>query len=956
MDLGNWAFIDIETTGIDHSFDQIIDLGFVQFEGDTLVKQYSSLVKSDQKLSQFIQKLTGIKQSMINKAPLWREVEPVLGELEDHILLAHNAGFEKNFLGKYFEDESSEFHDSLFFLGLIFSPRTSLNLESFIQDFNLREHEVHRGLEDSIDLLKVCLCASYLSFKDKTHKSRKDYISTLSIKYKLTELWYFKLYFQDQECLEKIADQIDFPLVEHVEMYLEKNRAKSQKEDYPSSPNLDFSGENIKEILRDTKRIKEIFPHYKFREGQETLALRAGQSFKNNIHAMVQAPTGTGKTLGYMIPSALFSLDQKKQVLIATGTKTLQEQALKKDLPQLRKLLGLDESKLKTTRLLGSSNHLCELLFRRDIDEQGFLIDGQSFDERFAQAYFEYIFYLNDMEKMSITRDDLAYILKKLNLYIDKAEKDYKVDFRACTGKRCPFKSGCSYLNGIMEAKDSHLILGNHALMFSWPKGFPRPGHIIVDEAHKIESEATNAFTIEITESSFSSFVKSLDQMQGVGALFFLISSNEEDNEVATAKITELRDFVRESNQILKEHLESLGDTFESFFKQRPRYTSLYWNEIPMPSKKGLNQESLVAIYNALESIGYIIKTLCDKFEPYSSLYEPGNLKEENELSAYSKFESFFGTLEEFAKGFNHLLSENNDYASAIKFHETYGFALESSPVDIGRIVHDQLLAPSESVVFTSATLANAKGDMGTKAVEWGAGYIYLDPERRYRSGFYIDPLYDYKNKAKVFLCEDTPSLYEKNFIPNVLEDVIELIKNLEGRSLLLFSAKVRFELAREVLLEKLDEMIPLFIQGMGNNIIEDYKNSSRGVLLGMESFGEGIDIPGESLQFVFIDKIPDLRQDFSITQRREFYQNNFGNEFVDYFLSMRARGLQQKLGRLIRSEQDRGGAIIVDSRVKRWKGRTIDQFMQLMDPYEIKKAPLKEACDEVFQFIKSSD
>ncbi|MBT4792172.1 MAG: 3'-5' exonuclease, partial [Halobacteriovoraceae bacterium] len=132
-DLGKWAVIDIETTGIDPTYDAIIDLGYLQFEGTKLIKEYSSLVKTEVKLSNFIQKLTGIKQSQINNAPTWGKVCPELQELEGHHLLAHNANFEEMFLAKYFEDlgedrEVEYFQDSIFFLALLFPERGTLNL------------------------------------------------------------------------------------------------------------------------------------------------------------------------------------------------------------------------------------------------------------------------------------------------------------------------------------------------------------------------------------------------------------------------------------------------------------------------------------------------------------------------------------------------------------------------------------------------------------------------------------------------------------------------------------------------------------------------------------------------------------------------------------------------------------------------------------------------------------
>src|SRR5690606_26979541 len=151
-------------------------------------------------------------------------------------------------------------------------------------------------------------------------------------------------------------------------------------------------------------RVKKILPHYRDREAQESLSLRVGQAFKNKIHALIQAPTGTGKTMGYLLPSLLFSLKENERCLIATGTKTLQDQALAKDIPQMKNLLGLGDE-TKVVRLVGSNNHLCELIFRENDDNNLSLLDD--FNSTFTKAYFEMIFFYNQKNAYhdKLTRD-----------------------------------------------------------------------------------------------------------------------------------------------------------------------------------------------------------------------------------------------------------------------------------------------------------------------------------------------------------------------------------------------------------------------------------------------------------------------------------------------------------------------------------------------------------------------
>lgn len=153
-------------------------------------------------------------------------------------------------------------------------------------------------------------------------------------------------------------------------------------------------------------------------------------------------------------------------------------------------------------------------------------------------------------------------------------------------------------------------------------------------------------------------------------------------------------------------------------------------------------------------------------------------------------------------------------------------------------------------------------------------------------------------------------------------------------------------------MLKKYEGRIPVFIQGLGKNVVEEFKKEDSAILIGMETFGEGIDIPGEKLQFIVVDKIPDLRQDLVIQKRRDFFEFKFSNEFTDYFLANRTRSLHQKFGRLLRTESDHGAILVIDNRVKKWKGNTFKSFIKLMEPYQIVHQPLKEACESIKNYF----
>lgn len=958
--LGRWAVIDIETTGIDSLNDSIIDLGFLQFEGTTLVRKYSSLVrleKNDGQLSYFIQKLTGITPHMLKNAPAWNKVEPELMDLVGHHLIAHNAGFEESFLSPHFSkvarpSERESYEDSLFFLPLLFPGNSSLNLESFIVSWGLADKELHRGFQDSVDLLKVLIVAVLKVKKDKEWQSS---LMAMFRKYNMEDYWFYKFFLLSQDELYEIASAIEFDPKPHL------TQEKKVEVEPLSETNLrfstDFSGENIRSIFSHESKIQEIFPRYRLRQSQVDMALKAGQSFKNNVHSMIQAPTGTGKTLGYLIPSILYSLNEKKPVLIATGTKTLQNQATVKDVPQTLSLLGLAPQDFKVARLVGSGNHFCELLFREGLEKMDLFDASDDFKEKYPALFWELVFLHNSREGIEdiVIRDSLPYVLRKNFSKLDQVSREVAVDFRACTGRNCPFNETCTYTRGLREAKEASIVVGNHALMFSWPRSFPRPTHVVVDEAHRLEGEATEAFSMAIEELTLKILIRQLNHLQGLGSLFYLLARNEKEAGESSGLINQIRDQATSWMNRLDDHLKELHGLSEHYFKLRPNYTSLYMNEVPMFQSEGLNDNVAAAILRHLEGMKFVMDEMYQYLSPYRARFEntPGS-NDEKQIVAWSRFESFFGQVVDMCLAFEFSLDPKHreEWACAFRFQEDSGFSVLSSPVDVGRILHDKLLETSESVVFTSATLANAQGDQGTKSMEWATGYLYLKSEKRFKSPFFLPPVYNYREKAKVFLCDDTLGITHPQFTEKTLPPVIKLIREIHGRALLLFSSKVRFETAREILLKEFEGEIPIFAQGMGHQVVEEFKKSQHGILIGMESFGEGIDVPGDALKFVFVDKIPDMREDLINKRRKDFFEKSFGNQFHDYYLAYRARSLQQKLGRLLRTENDSGGVIIVDSRIAKWKLSSQDAFHHLMKPYQIERAPLAEACRKVAEFI----
>ena len=297
--------------------------------------------------------------------------------------------------------------------------------------------------------------------------------------------------------------------------------------------------------------------------------------------------------------------------------------------------------------------------------------------------------------------------------------------------------------------------------------------------------------------------------------------------------IEDIKDLVQDVAGGLEEHLDSLPECIETWFKKRPRYTEEYWNEVPMP-KKDANESLQLFIYKSFESVLILLQELLGVLLPHLSRFEENSSLKDEELIAFTRFRAFVGTLEDLVSALQISLSGGEKHAHSLRFHQKRGFLVSSAPIDVGQVVHDQLLETSSSVIFTSATLGNTGGDFGSKGVEWATGYSYLNPEKRFRGGLFLPPSYDYEKKMRVFLCDDVPPLFMDSFVPETLGQVTDLIEELGGRTLLLYGARKRFEVAREILLKKFEGKIPVFVQGMGSNVVENFKSSPpRGDFIG---------------------------------------------------------------------------------------------------------------------------
>lgn len=942
-----WAVLDIETTGLSPNSSDIIDIGFLLFEGTKLIKTFDSLVRTEQQIPRLITHLTGIRQSDMANAPALVDLKEHFTCLRGAKILAHNSDFEQSFLLDRFkewgliEGVGKVFHDSIDFLSLIFMGRSQLNLESFIIEFGIADKEVHRGYQDSVDLLKVLFVALEKLNDDPIRRAylveRLEHFSEDEFAFK------FLLSLIDEE-RALLGRQIGFdPFIESKNRLSKKTSKVDEVYGDKKLGDYQFNGAQIQSLFQQNIDEGSSAKGYEYREAQFNYAKRVGQALKNDLHVLIQAPTGTGKTLGYLLPSAL-KTSEGSQVLVVTGTKELQQQIIQKDIPLLKSFLGIASDQLKSVKLIGSQNHLCEMIFQSD---QNFDLLKFGYEEKFAQLFFQMFFFENSGRKYEemLTRSDIPFVLKKKfeNLY--EWERDLTLDYKKCLGKNCDYKKNCSYLQGLLEAKKADIIIGNHSLLLNWPKSIDRPEYLVVDEAHRLSREVSDATTSELEERLLIKVFDDLwrsDLLNHLYVLSPLIQS-------ADKKVDDMERILRGLGEKAKDIVNQLSIHLVSFFQKRPRYTSEFWNEVDLDylNINGSDKEQFLLLM--IQSLSDCIKEIQLVFDPLVEVTSPP--EEDPQKKSFLLIENFLLQIDQWSQFLNRFINYQDSLCRVLAFKADEGFVFKLIPIDIGEQVNLNVFQRAESVVMTSATLTASESHLEPI---WSTGYNRVLPEKRFKDIFTMPPVYEYEKHAKLLLCPDVPNVFSDEYFTIFSSRIYPLVQGLGGRSLLLFSSRKRFDRAVELALEFFGDEIQVFFQGMGRDTVEKFKLSPKAILIGMESMGEGIDIPGDQLQFVFIDKIPDLPFDSVTKRRRELFDQEFGNEFYHYFLSSRARHLLQKCGRLIRSRKDRGVIMVTDHRLEKWKTGTRQRFMELMQPYRAEMLNLDEAIEKTSQFFQA--
>jgi ATP-dependent DNA helicase DinG len=646
--------------------------------------------------------------------------------------------------------------------------------------------------------------------------------------------------------------------------------------------------EAVAEALRLGGPLAAALQGFEPRPGQLAMAARVAEAIDNDERLLVEAGTGTGKTLAYLLPAILSG----RKVVVSTGTKTLQDQIARIDLPRLAAAL----TPFNFTVMKGLSNYLCLRRFNEQ-SAQTTLALGETDPLARVRAWID--------ETQTGDRADLSDLPEDSPLW-----RDITATPETRLGARCPYFERCFVTGMRRRAVDAQIVLTNHHLFFAdlalrarWPEVQVLPPYeaVIFDEAHQLEEVATEFFGLHVSSLRMHALARDIGRARVPPA--------------ALARGT-----------ALARRLQATTDAFAEALRARvpaPR-TGTEEIRVPVPEDLWNGHGHPVARYHELDT------TLEEGAAFFDSLHEATS-------------EASYGGLARRAAALRGELGQMID-APGGNSHVRWlvasprNVSLRAGPIDVGPILKERFGAHPGPLIFTSATLSAAGG---FEYVRERLGLGDLAADATFPSPF------RYGRQALIYVATDLADPTDDGFPAAAAERALELCHASRGRALLLFTSFRNLRVTEEKL--RADGSFPVLVQGERPRhvLLAQLRERVGSVLLATQSFWEGVDVPGEALSLVMIDRLPFAVPDDPLTAARiTRIREEGGDPFSSYQLPRAALALKQGFGRLIRTRRDRGVVALLDGRILR--RRYGDLLLASLPP----ECPRTETLDDVTRFF----
>ncbi|KUL98538.1 ATP-dependent helicase [Fusobacterium nucleatum subsp. nucleatum] len=650
---------------------------------------------------------------------------------------------------------------------------------------------------------------------------------------------------------------------------------------------------------------------FEYRQEQEEMAHYIQDAINEDRKIIIEAGTGTGKTLAYLIPAIKWAVVNKKKVIIATNTINLQEQLLLKDIPLAKSIIKEDFSYVLVK---GRSNYLCKRLFNE-------LSIGRSIDiEIFSME----------------AREQIECILKWGNKTKtgDKAELPFEVypdvweliqsTTELCLGKKCPYRKECFYMKTRMEKMEADILISNHHVFFadlnvraetdfdSEYLILPRYDMVIFDEAHNIESVARSYFSVEVSKISFTRLLNRIYQKKNKRKKEKSALIRVEDT-IDEKDLEDSQQYVYFLNT-LKEEISILQNIGDEYFDE---IRKIYETNTEAPIRKSLNNFEMTK--------SRFLETLRDKKDIFQSkladfltlMISFNNVideeKEKNpEVINFNNHLKMFKAYIDSFKFINSFEDDNYIYWLDINSKRT-NVLLTATPLNIAEKLSTVLFDNLDRLVFASATIvANGSFDYFKKS-------LGLDEEDCIEC--IIKSPFNYDEQMSVYIPTDIQDSENINaFVTDASKFILNILLKTGGKAFILFTSYTMLNQIYYSISKKLmNKGFEVFLHGdkPRSQLIKEFKEAENPILFGTTSFWEGVDVQGENLSNVIITKLPFLvPTDPVVSAISKKIEEDGGNSFTDFQLPEAIIKFKQGVGRLIRKKTDSGNIFILDNRI----------------------------------------
>lgn len=611
--------------------------------------------------------------------------------------------------------------------------------------------------------------------------------------------------------------------------------------------------------------ISQHHENYEYREGQVLMANEIAAAFESKKHLIVEAGTGTGKTLAYLIPAIAASIKLKKRIIISTGTKNLQEQLMEKDIPFLQKALP---AKFSAAYMKGRSNYACLYRIHKSDDQP--ILDGMAQLGNFNEV--------RDWVRETATGDraELTYLPENLSFWNRINAKS-----ETCIGQKCPDFESCFITRMRNGADAADIVIVNHHLFFAdlnvrgnqFGKVIPDYGAVIFDEAHLIEDIAADYFGVQVSNFQIDELARDASDLPISDA-------------IAVAGLTKL------AAKVI-----GLADQFWI------RFTKARGAEGRFP-----------LLLDEFEARGRDGETYSTPLGEAYQVLDEALSRIETDADLYSEklpeAESVVRRIKQVRSDLSFIVKQaDRNYVHWLELRGR-GVFLQASPVDVSSLLKEKLFDKVDTCILTSATLSS------NGSFNFIRDRLGLDREKT--NTLVAHSSFDYETQAIVYLPQSMPDPRSPEFTQMAAIEIVKLLKVTRGHAFVLCTSNQSMAALYELVSSRI--AYPCFLQGTMSKtgLLEQFRGTPNAVLFATASFWQGVDVQGDQLSCVIIDKLPfAVPSDPIVAARAKFIDENGGRSFFDYSVPQAVISLKQGIGRLIRSSSDRGVIAILDPRLR---------------------------------------